>query len=227
MKLIKKLIKKIIASKKYRDKIKGYSSFYKKNKDYTMIDEKTYINNLKIAEKTKNITGDIVECGVWRGGMIAGIAESMGPKSKYYLYDSFEGLPNPTEIDGAKAMDWQNNPDEEHYHDNCRAEIKFANEAMIKTGVDFELIKGWFENTIPFHKHENISLLRLDADWYESTIICLNHLFPKVVLGGIIIIDDYYSWEGCSKAVHDYLSEIKSNCRIFQLDNRTAYIIKK
>lgn len=223
---MKTILKKIFESNKYRNKIKKYSNFYLKNKDYTMIDEKTYINNLKIAEKAKNITGDIVECGVWRGGMIAGIAELLGPKSKYFLYDSFEGLPDAKEIDGASALDWQSNSEGEHYHDNCKAEINFANEAMTKTGVDFQLIKGWFDDTVPFHKHEKISLLRLDADWYDSTIVCLKHFFPKVVQGGIVIIDDYYVWDGCTKAVHDYLAEIKSNCRIYQLDNKVAYIIK-
>lgn len=223
---MKALLKRVIDSKKNKDLIKKYSNFYLKNKGYTMIDEKTYINNLKIAEKAKNITGDIVECGVWRGGMIAGIAELLGPTSKYFLYDSYEGLPDAKEIDGALALDWQNNSDGEHYHDNCKAEINFAKEAMTNTGVEFELIKGWFDSTVPQNKHEKISLLRLDADWYDSTIICLKYLFPKVVSGGIIIIDDYYVWEGCSKAIHDYLSEIKSDCRIYQMDNKVAYIIK-
>lgn len=223
---MKTILKKIFESNNYRNKMRKYSNFYLKNKDYTMIDEKTYINNLKIAEKAKDVTGDIVECGVWRGGMIAGIAELLGSKSKYFLYDSFEGLPDAKEIDGASALDWQSNSEGEHYHDNCKAEINFANEAMTKTGVDFQLIKGWFDDTVPFHKHEKISLLRLDADWYDSTIVCLKHFFPKVVQGGIVIIDDYYVWDGCTKAVHDYLSEIKSNCRIYQLDNKVAYIIK-
>lgn len=223
---MKTILKKIFESNTHRKKMRKYSNFYLKNKDYTMIDEKTYINNLKIAEKAKNVTGDIVECGVWRGGMIAGIAELLGPKSKYFLYDSFEGLPDAKEIDGASALDWQSNSEGEHYHDNCKAEINFANEAMTKTGVDFQLIKGWFDDTVPFHKHEKISLLRLDADWYDSTIVCLKHFFPKVVPGGIVIIDDYYVWDGCTKAVHDYLAEIKSNCRIYQLDNKVAYIIK-
>ena len=220
------LLKKIIELRDYRNKINKYSKFYFKNKKYTMIDKKTYINNLKIAEKAKKIDGDIVECGVWRGGMIAGIAELIGAKSKYFLYDSFEGLPEAKEIDGQSALNWQNDVGGEHYYDNCKAEINYANEAMSTTGVDFELIKGWFDATVPSNKHDKISLLRLDADWYDSTMICLQHLFPKVVKGGIIIIDDYYVWEGCSKAVHDYLSEIKSNCRIYQMDNRVAYIIK-
>ena len=223
---MKTILKKIFESNTHRKKMRKYSNFYLKNKDYTMIDEKTYINNLKIAEKAKDVTGDIVECGVWRGGMIAGIAELLGSKSKYFLYDSFEGLPDAKEIDGASALDWQSNSEGEHYHDNCKAEINFANEAMTKTGVDFQLIKGWFDDTVPFHKHEKISLLRLDADWYDSTIVCLKHFFPKVVPGGIVIIDDYYVWDGCTKAVHDYLAEIKSNCRIYQLDNKVAYIIK-
>ena len=220
------LLKKIFDLRQNRNKNSKYSELYFKNKKYTMIDEKTFINNLKIAEKAKKIEGDIVECGVWRGGMIAGIAELLGAKSKYFLYDSFEGLPEAKAIDGQSALNWQNDVKGDYYFDNCKAEINYANEAMSKTGVDFELIKGWFENTVPTNKHDSISLLRLDADWYDSTKICLEHLFPKVVKDGIIIIDDYYVWEGCTKAVHDYLSEIKSSSRIYQLDNRTAYIIK-
>jgi O-methyltransferase len=81
---------------------------------------------------------------------------------------------------------------------------------------------------LPHFKSSNeIALLRLDGDWYESTMDCLKYLFPKVVQKGIIIIDDYFTWEGCSKAVHDYLSSIKSTSRIYTSPGGVCYIIKQ
>ncbi|MEO8414423.1 MAG: TylF/MycF/NovP-related O-methyltransferase [Ginsengibacter sp.] len=74
--------------------------------------------------------------------------------------------------------------------------------------------------------NSKIAVLRLDGDWYESTMSCLKFLFPKVVPGGMIIIDDCHIWEGCTKAVHDYLSNFERPERICQFENKTAYIIK-
>src|SRR5277367_3008793 len=75
-------------------------AIYRKYRNYTMIPEDSYIRNLKIAKRLKAIPGNIVECGVWRGGMIAGIAEVLGPSREYVLLDSFQGLPPAKEIDG-------------------------------------------------------------------------------------------------------------------------------
>ena len=98
---------------------------------------------------------------------------------------------------------------------------------MALTNTRFDCVKGWFSDTVPHHPNQPIALLRLDGDWYDSTMVCLQNLYPKVVTGGIIIIDDYYSWDGCSKAVHDYLSSIQSVSRILTGFNRIAYIVKK
>ena len=85
----------------------------------------------------------------------------------------------------------------------------------ISRATDYAIHKGWFNTTLTaFQAEDGIAILRLDADWYDSTIECLEHLFPQVNGGGLILIDDYYTWEGCSKAVHDYLSRHKSRCRI-------------
>jgi O-methyltransferase len=97
----------------------------------------------------------------------------------------------------------------------------------MKTGVENKCIQGWFDQTVPiFNDSNEISLLRLDGDWYDSTMVCLVHLFPKVVKGGIIILDDYYTWDGCSRAVHDYLSDIKTSSRIFTSEKGVCYIVK-
>ena len=138
-----------------------------------------------------------------------------------------QGLPAAKEIDGAAAIRWQGDKGSATYYDNCKAEIGFAQTAMKKSGASFELVKGWFAKTLPkFVAPKPIALLRLDGDWYESTMVCLTDLYPKVATSGVIIIDDYFTWEGCSKAVHDYLSSIKSASRIHSSPGGVCYIIK-
>jgi len=160
---------------------------YIKFKNYTMNPKKFYLYNLELVNQFKNIEGDIVECGVWRGGMIAGIATLLGKSRNYFLYDSFEGLPPAKEIDGKAAIDWQKDKASPAYFDNCKAEISFAQEAMNMTHVQYQCVKGWFDETLPNNSHEKIAILRLDGDWYDSTMTCLKYLFPKVVKGGLII----------------------------------------
>jgi O-methyltransferase len=90
------------------------------------------------------------------------------------------------------------------------------------------LVKGWFEKTLPgFRPSEPIALLRLDGDWYDSTMCCLEHLFPHVRRGGVIIIDDYFQWDGCTRAVHDFLSRGQRTEPIREFRDQLAYIIKQ
>lgn len=203
------------------------SGIYKVVRDYTMIDSTLFADNLALAAGIDQLPGDIVECGVWRGGMIAGFAFQSKVKRNYFLFDSFEGLPAPKEMDGQMAFDWVAGGNPSTFHNNCTAEIGFAKDIMAKTGKPHTIVKGWFENTIPdYHFPNEISLLRLDGDWYDSTIVCLKHLYQKVITGGLVVIDDYYTWDGCSRAVHDYLSSINSASRITRTKNGVAYIIK-
>jgi O-methyltransferase len=230
---MKKIIRKVVERSGYTiqktEAETEYDKLFDEFRDFTMISHSLYTENLKVARMfAATIPGNIVECGVWRGGMSAGLAGVMGPGRKYYLFDSFEGLPEAKAIDGANAIDWQKNTDGSTYYDNCKAEIGYAETAMRKAGADFELIKGWFSETLPhFSMDEKIALLRLDGDWYESTWDCLINLYPRVAANGVIIIDDYYTWDGCSKAVHDYLSSIKSPSRIYSSPGGVCYIIKK
>lgn len=197
-----------------------YTEIYQKCKANTMIGGDDYRRNLQLADTCRNIEGDVVECGVWKGGMSAGMAYLLGPGRKHYLFDSFEGLPKPTELDGEYAVEWQDSGDDELTHNNCTANEADADAIMKKTGVDYRLVKGWFQDTVPnFEGISKIAVLRLDGDWYDSTMITLEKFVPLVAPGGIIILDDYYYWEGCSKAVHDYLSKEKSAARLVSADN--------
>jgi O-methyltransferase len=201
---------------------------YEKYSSYTMIPKNTFIENLKLCRNLSTIHGCVVECGVWRGGMIASIAEILGKDRNYYLFDSFEGLPEAKEIDGKDALAWQRNKDNPYFFDNCKAETVYADTAMKMAEVSkYQLVKGWFSDTIPnFKFDEDIAILRLDGDWYESTMQCMEFLYPKVAKGGVIIVDDYYVWDGCSRAIHDYLSIHKIPCRIRQIQSN-CYIIKE
>ena len=76
------------------------------------------------------------------------------------------------------------------------------------------ICKGLFDATVASFEAEPIAMLRLDGDWYESTLVCLENLWPHVVADGLVIIDDYYTWDGCARAVHDYLSRIRATSRI-------------
>ncbi|MBK8778609.1 MAG: class I SAM-dependent methyltransferase [Saprospiraceae bacterium] len=213
------------------DKIKIlFIKLFNKYASHTMIPEKIYVDNLELINGflKKNIAGDVVECGVWRGGMIAGIASISGKERKYFLFDSFEGLPKANEIDGKAAMDWQKDVNSKIYYDNCTAEQSYAIELMTSLNVNFEIHKGWFDKTlVNLPPSTNIAILRLDADWYDSTMVCLKELYNKVVQNGLIIIDDYYVWDGCSRAVHDFLASINSISRIYCFNNSISYIIKK
>lgn len=225
--MIKVFLKKIkakIKSRKYK-KTKA-ELIYEKYRSFSMITSEVYIDNLLLCEGINNLEGCIVECGVWRGGMIAGIYEYLTKKRSCFLFDSFEGLPEVKEKDGEAAKIWQKTNDGVGL-DNCKAEISFAEKAMeLSKSKTHTIIKGWFDTTLPNTEiSEPIAILRLDGDWYDSTIICLENLYPLVAENGIIIIDDYYAWDGCSRAVHDYLSKNNLPLRISESRNGVCYII--
>ncbi|HMJ71706.1 MAG TPA: TylF/MycF/NovP-related O-methyltransferase [Cyclobacteriaceae bacterium] len=231
--MAKVLLKKIarlsgVDLKRYNKAIDTYKALFGRYKDLTMISGETFIANLELANRFVGIDGDLVECGVWRGGMIAALAETLGRGRRVHLFDSFEGLPPAKDIDGHAALEWQRNTGADNYYDNCTAEESFARNAMKRSGhEDFRIYKGWFEQTVGSFDGRQIAILRLDGDWYDSTMVCLTHLFPRVAKGGIVILDDYYQWDGCSRAVHDYLSRERSASRLLQWSNQVAYIEKK
>ena len=137
-----------------------------------------------------------------------------------YMLDSFEGLPPITMKDGANAEafargDWGTE------YDNCKVDIETVRSWLGSVGLqegDYILVKGWFDRTAPELAtrliNSGIAVLRLDGDWYESTRTCLDNLAPIVSENGHIIIDDYYCFDGCARAVHDYLSASQRPCRI-------------
>jgi O-methyltransferase len=190
------------------------ASLYEKYQDYTLCNEPVFEANLTLAGEVREVPGDLVECGVWKGGMIAAIYERLRQRRQVHLFDSFQGLPKAETIDGPAAMRWQQSS-----ADNCMVNSGFAISAMEMAHCrTYEVHEGWFHDTL-IHYEGSIALLRLDADWYESTWQCLELLFNRVVKNGIIIIDDYYVWDGCARAVHEFLSNKDLTERIEQAGN--------
>lgn len=210
------------------------SRLFRKYAGRTMIPQDRFVDNLLVGRLVKGIPGAVVECGTWRGGMIAALAETLeqGTRREFVLFDSFQGLPPAAEIDGDAARAWQADPESPDHHDNCRAEREEALESMRMAGVDAKLIEGWFDDTVPKYSAEEqpeIALLRLDADWYDSTIVCLRYLFPLVVPGGVVILDDYGVgvFDGCTRAVHDFLSEAKATEFLRSTRHGVVYLVRR
>jgi len=196
----------------------GALRLHRKYRDLTMAPADVYWRNLRIVDAHRHVQGCVVECGVWRGGMSAGMAEVLGPSREYFLFDSFEGLPPAGDLDGDAARHWQEDVNGAAYYDNCRAAVEDAEEAMRRSGVPrYSIMKGWFESTLPaFVPPSPIAILRIDGDWYESTLTALEALWKHLAPNAIVIVDDYYAWDGCSRAVHDFLSRRQSTARITQ-----------
>jgi O-methyltransferase len=202
-----------------------YRRLHEKYKGYTMNTwDRCYAGNLHLSARVKGIDGVIFECGTWRGGMIAGIADVLGSERRYYLCDSFQGLPKAKEIDDARAQAWQADTTAPAYYNNCTASEDEARAAMsMSRAKDYHLVKGWFEDTLPKLPPEPIALLRRDADWYDSTKCILDNLADRVVPGGLIIVDDYYNWVGCTIAVNEFAARTKRPIR--ESHHEICYIV--
>lgn len=205
---------------------KVFNGIYEKCRLYTMTSiERMYALYKVVQYIVKNhIPGDIVECGVWKGGSsmlcaltLVGMRDT---QKNIYMYDTYSGMTKPTEkdIDCFCAAGYERPSALERWETNQREDINAwafspldeVKNNMFSTKFPKEKIvfaKGKVEDTIPSIIPEKIALLRLDTDWYDSTYHELTHLFPKLSIGGVIIIDDYGHWLGAKEAVDRYLKE--------------------
>ncbi|HKR98926.1 MAG TPA: TylF/MycF/NovP-related O-methyltransferase [Candidatus Dormibacteraeota bacterium] len=164
----------------------------------------------------RGIHGAFAECGVWRGGsvlaMILTLQELRAEPRHIYLYDTFEGMTEPGNEDGTALRSWRDSRD-----GDGRAWPEFfgagvfseegVRRTLLATGYPADrlhFVRGPVEETIPAHGPGQLALLRLDTDWYESTRHELQHLYPLLADGAVLIIDDYGHWEGARRAVDEY-----------------------
>jgi O-methyltransferase len=164
----------------------------------------------------ERVPGAIVECGVWRGGSMMAVAKTLlelgNTEMDLYLMDTFEGMTDPTDRDtdrlGRSAESLlAGEVRREESHLWGLAPLNGVRDAVTSVGYPSErlhFVKGRVEETVPVRAPERISLLRLDTDWYESTRHELEHLYPRLSPGGILILDDYGCWQGAREATDEY-----------------------
>jgi hypothetical protein len=159
-----------------------------------------------------DIQGDIVECGVWRGGNII-LARKASPERVCWLYDTFEGMTEPGPLDVKKsgyaaAISYKTKKAKGKAWDKVTLDDARANFAATDTLDEDKLrfVVGPVEQTLldPANLPERIAVLRLDTDWYESTKAEMAALYPRLAPGGILIVDDYGHWMGAQRAVKEY-----------------------
>lgn len=166
----------------------------------------------------RKVEGDVVECGVWRGGSMHAVARALVAEADtdrdLYLFDTFEGMSPPTDKDvttgGRSARSLLDNADKSALV-WAVATIEDVREGLSTVPYPqerFHLVKGPVEETIPGEAPQRIALLRLDTDWYESTRHELEHLYARLVPDGVLIIDDYESWQGAKQATDEFLATV-------------------
>jgi hypothetical protein len=184
-----------------------------------------------------SIPGDIVECGVWRGGSMMAVALTLlrlGENRRLWLYDTFAGMTPPgtedRDFQGRAAADLLASEDPENSVYWGKSSLPEVQAALAETGYPeerIEFVVGPVEDTLPLRAPESIALLRLDTDWFRSTFHELVHLWPRVTGGGILIIDDYGDWAGAKKAVDEYFAQILPRPLLSRIDGTGRLAIKE
>jgi O-methyltransferase len=184
-----------------------------------------------------HIQGDIVECGVWKGGSMMAVALTLlecGLTNRtLHLFDTFDGMTTPTQEDvnlrGELATDLFVKYTKGPRNAWARSSLDEVTHNLETTGYPLEhmvFIKGRVEETIPLQAPARIALLRLDTDWYASTYHELLHLYPRLSPGGVLIIDDYGHWAGSRKAVDRYVAEHALKLLLHRIDYTGRMCVK-
>ena len=167
------------------------------------------------------IAGAFVECGSCNGGtgaILAHVAARDG--RKVWLFDSFEGLPQPRPEDGERAPAWVG---------KCLGQEDVVREVLGQTGArmaDVSIVKGWFDKSLRAAATGPIALLHLDADWYESTMTILQEFYDRVVPGGYLVLDDYGLWPGCRRALDVFMAARSVRAKLVPSDDEGVWFRK-
>lgn len=182
------------------------------------------------------VPGDIVECGVWRGGSMMAVALALlarGDTTRHlYLFDTFEGMSEPTAADrSVSGESAQAQLDRTRRGEGvwCEAGLADVQANLWSTGYPrdrIHFVQGKVEDTIPGTLPAGIALLRLDTDWYASTRHELVHLYPRLSRHGVLIVDDYGHWQGAKQAVDEYFADSTEPVFLHRVDYTARLVVK-
>jgi len=219
-----------------------FYEIYEKCRAYTMTSVERLYALYKSVEYivAANIPGDFAETGVWQGGSCMLIAETLialGDRSRrIFLFDTFEGHPKPAERDvdlwGNRAIDeWRCTVGEDSHGNWAYVSLEDVQTNLTRTGYPADrlvFVKGLLEDTAADASSlENLALLRLDTDWYASTKAALEHLYQRLVQGGILIVDDYGHYKGQQQAVDEYFAAGRQPILLNRIDYSCRLAVKR
>jgi hypothetical protein len=187
-----------------------------------------------------DVPGAVVECGVWKGGSMMAAALTLlrlgAADRDLYLFDTFQGMPPPTDEDVFSAYDgysprrhWRRRQREGAHNTWHYVPVEQVRAALLSTGYPAErvhLVEGRVEETLPSGAPERIAVLRLDTDWYASTKHELEHLYPRLSPGGALILDDYGHYEGARRAVDEYFDARGERLLLSRIDYTGRVAVK-
>lgn len=234
--IIKKFFKKIGLEIRKSDKTfftldDSFKEIFEYCRPFTMTSLERMYGLYKATEyiAKSSISGDMVECGVWKGGSAMLVAMTLSKfgctDKKIYLYDTYEGMTQPSELDvdtkGEKAETFFSKTKKGEGSDWCCSSLEEVRKNMLSTGYpenNLIFVKGKVQDTIPNKMPSSVAVLRLDTDWYDSTYHEIKHLYPLLAKGGVLVLDDYGFWQGARMAVDKYLQESGNNILLNKID---------
>jgi O-methyltransferase len=190
---------------------------------YTMLGARRARNLYRLARRVaaEGVPGALVDCGVWNGGSTALLAAG-APGRRVWAFDSFEGLPEPGEVDGEESK---------QFAGDCVGAPEKVREAVARVDptAGLEIRKGWFEETFSTAAPEisDIAVLHVDGDWYDSVRLTLETFYGKVRRGGYVVIDDYGTWPGARRATGEYRARVGDQSRLIRVDHTGRFWRKR
>jgi len=225
--------------KRFADVEPEFWSHYKRCKPFTMTrTERIYaLFQAMRYVLQREVPGDIVECGVWKGGsaMLCALILKEDPRNSrsLYLYDTFSGMAEPGEMDvtleGSLAREKWKRQRRDAVSEWAYAPLDEVRTNLLSTGLSEErlvFVPGKVEETIPRVAPGRIALLRLDTDWYSSTYHEMIHLYPRLSPGGVLILYDYGTWKGARQAVDQYLAEKNLTLLLTRIERGACLCVK-
>ena len=192
---------------------------------HTLVSAVRIRNLYRLARRIEEerIAGDVIECGVYKGGTAAVLAR-VAAKSKMartvWLFDSFQGMPPTTELDGDAAKEWVG---------KLATSPEDVRRVLEGNGANLErvrIVAGMFQETFEQVSIPQVALLNIDCDWYESVKLCLNKFYDCVTPGGFISFDDYGYWPGCKLAVDEFMNKRALPYRLQEVDDSGRWFQK-
>ncbi|MEC7583118.1 MAG: TylF/MycF/NovP-related O-methyltransferase [Planctomycetota bacterium] len=186
---------------------------------------------LELLDATSEVDGDVAECGVFRGQTVVPIALYLRERSldrRVFGLDSFQGFDDAVKVD--MALGGADHPTKAVHGFSATSLDLVSNKARL-FGVEdrIELLPGYFEQTLPALQNRSFSFVHLDCDLYESYKACLEFFYPRMPVGGVILLDEYDDppWPGCNKAVDEFLAGKAEGVHEIERDNYIKYFIRK